>query len=138
MISEVSNTDKAFNIISVAAGLIGGALTALLGGFDAAFRALIIIMALDYLTGVIKAVYTKTLSSEIGYKGLIKKALSLVIVALANAVQQTMGGGAIREIVIMFYVSNEGISVLENVAAISPDMPERLRDILLQLRSNKR
>ena len=70
--------------------------------------ALLVIMVLDYLTGIIKAIYTKTMSSEIGFKGLLKKITILIIVALSNVLQQITGDNvAIREIVIMFYVANE-------------------------------
>lgn len=89
-------------------------------------------MVLDYLTGVIKAVYTKNVSSEVGFKGLLKKITILIIVALSNVLQQITGDNVtIREIVIMFYIANEGISVLENVAVIYPRMPQKLKDILL-------
>ena len=98
---------------------------------------LIIIMVLDYASGLIKAVYTGTMSSKIGFKGLLKKVTILVIVALANVVQQLTGDNvAIREIVIVFYIANEGISVLENAAVVLPNMPDRLKDILLQLRGD--
>ena len=72
-------------------------------------------MVLDYLTGIIKAIYTKTMSSEIGFKGLLKKITILIIVALSNVLAEYITGDnvAIREIVIMFYIANEGISVLE-------------------------
>ena len=94
-------------------------------------------MVLDCLTGVIKAIYTKTMSSEIGFKGLLKKITVLIIVALSNVLQQITGDNvAIREIVIMFYVANEGISVLENVAVIYPQMPKAIKDILLQIRDS--
>ena len=99
--------------------------------------ALLVIMVLDCLTGVIKAIYTKTMSSEIGFKGLLKKITILIIVALSNVLQQITGDNvAIREIVIMFYVANEGISVLENVAVIYPRMPKAIKDILLQIRDS--
>lgn len=94
-------------------------------------------MVLDCLTGVIKAIYTKTMSSEIGFKGLLKKITILIIVALSNVLQQITGDNvAIREIVIMFYVANEGISVLENVAVIYPRMPKGIKDILFQIRDS--
>ena len=77
------------------------------------------------------------MSSKIGFKGLLKKVTILVIVALANVVQQLTGDNvAIREIVIVFYIANEGISVLENAAVVLPNMPDRLKDILLQLRGD--
>lgn len=127
--------EKLFNSVSVITGILGGAAAALLGKWDTILWALLIIMCLDYITGIIKAVYTKTMSSEIGFKGLLKKITVLVIVTLSNVIGELIGPDiAVREIVIMFYISNEGISVLENVAAVSTRMPEVLKNILLQLR----
>ncbi len=129
--------DKLFNSISIFTGVIGGVFAALFGTWDKIFYALIILMILDYILGIIKAIYTKTLSSEIGFKGLLKKITMLIIVALANVIETLTGGNtAIREIVIMFYIANEGISILENSAVIYPKMPEGLKNILLQLRSD--
>ena len=112
-------------------GIVGGFFAAIFGQWDSILWALLVIMVLDYLTGIIKAIYTKTMSSEIGFKGLLKKITILIIVALSNVLQQITGDNvAIREIVIMFYIANEGISVLENVAVIYPRMPQKLKDIL--------
>lgn len=109
---------------------MGGFFVAIFGQWDSILWALLVIMVLDCLTGVIKAIYTKTMSSEIGFKGLLKKITILIIVALSNVLQQITGDNvAIREIVIMFYVANEGISVLENVAVIYPRMPKAIKDI---------
>lgn len=105
------------------------------GHWDTILWALAALMTLDYITGIIKAVYTKSVSSETGYKGILKKITILVIVALANIIQVITGGAvAMREMVIMFYIANEGISILENVAAVSQKMPAALKNILLQLR----
>ena len=129
--------DKIFNETSVIIGIAGGIVAALFGDLDMILETLLILMALDYVTGIIKAIYTKTLSSEIGFKGLLRKISTLIIVALSNVLQSLSGGNvAIREIVIMFYIANEGISILENAAAILPNMPEKLREILLQLRGD--
>ena len=129
--------DKIFNAISVITGIAGGVIAALFGTWDKLLWALMALMALDYVSGIIKAVYTRELSSEIGFKGLLKKIVILIIVSLAHVVQELTGGNvAIREIVIMFYIANEGISILENTAAIYPKMPERLKEILLQLRGD--
>ena len=95
-------------------------------------------MVLDYVSGVVKAVHQKRLSSEIGYKGLLKKVTVLLVVAAANAVGQIVSDNvAVREMVIMFYAANEGISLTENVAAVSNVIPPRLKEILLQLRGDK-
>ncbi len=129
--------DKLFNSISIITGVVSGVVAALFGSYDKVMCTLVILMVLDYIAGVIKAVYTKSLSSEIGFKGLLKKIAMLVIVALANTIQNLMGGNvAVREIVIMFYIANEGISILENSAVILPQMPDKLKDILLQLRGD--
>lgn len=133
----VSDMDKIFNITSIATGIVGGFIASLFGAWNTLLWALIITMSLDYVSGIIKAVYTNTMSSKIGFKGLLKKISILVIVALANVVQELTGDNvAIREIVIMFYIANEGISILENVAAVSTKMPQALKDILLQLRGD--
>lgn len=129
--------DKIFNGISIITGIVGGLAASLFGQLDTILWALIILMVLDYITGIIKAIYSKTLSSEIGFKGLLRKVLILIIVAVANVVQVLVGDNiAIREIVIMFYIANEGISILENAAVIMPNMPEKLKDVLLQLRGD--
>ncbi len=129
--------DKVFNWTSTVIGIVGGYFAAIFGQWDSILWALLVIMVLDCLTGVIKAIYTKTMSSEIGFKGLLKKITILIIVALSNVLQQITGDNvAIREIVIMFYIANEGISVLENVAVIYPRMPKAIKDILLQIRDS--
>ena len=129
--------DRIFNWTSTVIGIVGGYFAAIFGQWDSILWALLVIMVLDYLTRVIKALCTKTMSSEIGFKGLLKKITVLIIVALSNVLQQITGDNvAIREIVIMFYVANEGISVLENVAVIYPRMPKGIKDILLQIRDS--
>ncbi len=129
--------DKIFNVLSIAAGISGGIAAAIFGACDKLLWALMVIMALDYVTGVIKGVYTKRLSSNIGFKGLLKKVEILVIVSLASVIQEIIGENiAIREIVLMFYIANEGISILENVAAVSPGIPDKLKEIPLQLRGD--
>lgn len=130
--------NKIFNAASVFFGVVCGIAAKILGAWDTALWALVAVMALDYITGVIKAAYNKNVSSEIGYKGILKKIVILVVVALANVVQTFTGtNSAIREIVIMFYIANEGISVLENAAAVYPNMPQKIKDVLLQIRDNQ-
>lgn len=129
--------DKVFNITSIITGIVGGFIASLFGAWDTILWALVVLMVLDYIMGVIKAVYKKQLSSSIGFKGILKKTVILIVVVLANVIQQLMGDNvAIREIVIMFYIANEGISILENVAEVSAKMPQALKDILLQLRGD--
>ena len=129
--------DKIFNAVSVTTGILGGLAAALFGSWDKLMWALLILMMLDYITGVIKGIYTKKLSSDIGFRGLLKKIVILVIVALSHIVQELTGDSiAIREIVVMFYIANEGISILENAAVLLPNMPEGLKNALLQLRGD--
>lgn len=129
--------EKLFNTASILVGVIGGAVVKLFGGFDTMMNVLLAMMVLDYASGVIKAISQRRLSSEIGFKGLLKKATALLVVAAANVIGQAFGDHApIREIVITFYAANEGISLLENAASVSNKVPQRLKDILLQLRGD--
>lgn len=125
---------KLFNGFSVAVGLAGGFLCQLLGGWDVMLKALVALVVLDYVTGVLKGIYTKTLSSEIGFKGLIRKIVIFIVVATAVIVQSIVGDAIpLREIVIIFFVCNEGISLLENASEFIP-IPEKLKETLIQLR----
>ncbi|MGN0558213.1 MAG: holin family protein [Acutalibacteraceae bacterium] len=124
-----------FNKCAVILGIVGGVISSFLGGWDNLIIALITMIVLDYITGVIKAVYTKRLSSEIGYKGIVKKLLMLVIVALAVCISRVLPDGImIREITIFFFIANEGVSILENAAEIIT-LPKQLKSILLQIRN---
>ena len=126
--------EKYFNEASVGFSVVGGFLVWLVGGWDVLLWTLCGFIILDYLTGLAKAWKTKKLSSEIGFEGLIKKMMILTLVVMANFLQRLMGDLVpIREIVILFFISNEGISLLEN-AAMFIDIPEQLRDALLQIR----
>ena len=97
--------------------------------------ALIVFMVLDYVTGIMCAVLDKSLSSRVGFKGIFKKAFLLILVGVANVVDvHVVGtGSALRGVVICFYLSNEGLSLLENAAYIGLPVPEKLKDILAQL-----
>ena len=121
--------------IQAACAAIGGWLGFFMGGLDGMLIALIIFMILDYVTGIMCAVLDKTLSSRVGFKGIFKKALILIMVGIANIVDvHVVGtGSALRGAVICFYLSNEGLSLLENAAYIGLPVPEKLKEILSQL-----
>ena len=121
--------------IQIAFTALGGWLGYFLGGLDGLLIALIIFMALDYVTGIMCAVLDKTLSSRVGFRGIFKKALILIMVGIANIVDvHVVGtGSALRGAVICFYLSNEGLSLLENAAYIGLPIPEKLKEILSQL-----
>lgn len=118
---------------------LGGALGAVLGGWDGFLYALIVFVVVDYLTGVMVAVLNKELSSSVGFHGIFKKIVIFALVAVghiidANVIQE---GSVIRTAVIFFYLSNEGISILENVSAIGLPVPQKLKDVLEQLKDHK-
>lgn len=126
--------EKIFNWISVVAGVLGGIAVKLLGGWDILIITLITFVVFDYITGFIKAIYTKELSSEIGYKGIIKKVMILILVVVSCVLDRLTGSVIpVRETVIMFFAVNEGLSIIENISEVIP-VPEKLKDILLQLR----
>lgn len=107
----------------------------LLGGWDVALQCLIIAIALDYISGLIKAFHTKTLSSRIGFRGLLKKIGYLLIVMLAVLVDRVTGNsGAIRTLVIYYFVANEGLSVLENLSVTNIPIPKVIKKALKALK----
>ena len=129
--------DLLCSILSISAtGLIY-----LLGGWDVALVCLIVAIILDYVSGIIKAYVNKDLSSKIGFKGLLKKVGVLVIVMLAVLVDRITGEtGAIRTLVIYYFVANEGLSILENLALAGVPIPESIKNalkILKDLGNNK-
>jgi len=124
-----------WNWVQAALAAVGGFLGWFLGGLDGFLYALIAFVVIDYLTGVMCAIADKKLSSEIGAKGIFKKVLIFVLVGVGHIIDsQVLGdGGAIRTAVIFFYLSNEGVSLLENAAHIGLPISEKLKSILEQL-----
>lgn len=126
------------NIISnlqLAITAIGGYIGYFLGGFDGFIYALVVFVTIDYVTGLMVAVLEKKVSSEIGFRGIFKKILIFTLVGIANIVDVHLikNGSAIRTATICFYVSNEGISILENCIKIGLPVPEKLKQVLEQL-----
>ena len=126
-----------WNWVQAAFAAIGGFLGWFLGGLDGFLYALIAFVVIDYLTGVMCAIADKKLSSEIGARGIFKKVLIFVLVGVGHIVDsQVIGdGGAIRTAIIFFYLSNEGISILENAARVGLPIPEKLKTMLAQMGS---
>lgn len=114
---------------------IGGWLGYFLGGCDGLLIALVVFAAVDYITGVLCAIADKKLSSAVGFKGICRKVLIFTLVGIANVVDvNVIGDGSIlRTAVIFFYLSNEGVSLLENAAHLGLPIPEKLKDVLEQL-----
>ncbi|MFT8313449.1 MAG: phage holin family protein [Clostridium sp.] len=114
---------------------LGGYLGWFLGGVDGFMYALITFVVIDYVTGLMVAVLEKKLSSEVGFRGIFKKVLIFAFVGIGNIIDVYLlkNGSAIRTAVIFFYVSNEGISIIENAAKIGLPIPQKLKEILEQL-----
>ena len=129
------NIDLIWTRIQIAITAVGGWLGCFLGGPDGLLTALIALAALDYLTGVLCAIADRSLSSAVGFRGICRKALIFALVGVGHALDTQVAGtgAAMRTAVICFYLSNEGISVLENAARLGLPVPERLKDALVQL-----
>ena len=124
-----------WNWTQAAIAAAGGGLGYFLGGWDGFLYALLAFVVIDYITGLMCAVLDKKLSSEVGFRGIFKKVLIFSLVAIGNIVDQSVigDGSVIRTAVIFFYLSNEGVSILENAAHIGLPVPQKLKDILEQL-----
>ena len=125
------------NIINVITGAVVTIATYFLGGWDIAIQSLLVFIVVDYITGVLKAIYNKELNSEVGLKGIIKKVGYLLVVSISVLLDKIAGNtGAIRNIVIYFFVANEGLSILENWGNLGLPLPKQLTEALEQLKNN--
>ncbi len=127
--------DLIWTKLQVAITAIGGWLGYFVGGMDGLLTALLILMTIDYITGIMCAIVDKQLSSAVGFKGICKKVLILMLVGVAHIVDMHVvgTGEALRSAVTCFYLSNEGVSVLENAGRLGLPIPEKLKAILAQL-----
>ena len=125
---------------------VGGAVAGLLGGWDAALTVLVVMMGADYLSGVIVAACGRSpksegggISSKAGFIGLAKKGFIMLIVLLAAMLDRVSGSGTttVRTAAVMYYIANEGISLLENAALMGVPFPERVKNALEALKSGK-
>ena len=124
-----------WNVIQFIFAVIGGWLGWFLGGCDGLLYALITFVVVDYITGVMCAVVDKKLSSEVGFKGIFKKILIFLLVGIANLLDVNIigNGSVLRTAAIFFYLSNEGVSLLENATHLGLPVPEKLKSVLQQL-----
>jgi len=124
-----------WNVIQAVFAAVGGWLGYFLGGCDGLLYALIAFVVIDYITGVMCAIYDKNLSSSIGFKGICKKVLIFLMVGIGHILDtKVIGTGSVlRTAFIFFYISDEGISLIENAAHLGLPIPEKLRDVLEQL-----
>jgi len=126
------------NTLQLILTAIGGYIGYILGGLDGFLYALIAFVVIDYITGLMAAIIEHKLSSEIGFKGIFKKVLIFTMVAIGNILDSKIigDGSTIRTAVIFFYLSNEGISIIENSVIIGLPVPQKLKDILAQLNAD--
>jgi len=124
-----------WNTIQLIFAAVGGWLGYFLGGCDGLLYALIAFVVIDYITGVMCAISDKTLSSEVGFKGICRKVLIFLLVGIGNIIDvQVLGSpGVLRTAVIFFYLSNEGVSLLENAAHLGLPVPDAIKTVLEQL-----
>lgn len=124
-----------WNMVQMVIAGIGGWLGWFLGGFDGLVYALLAFVVIDYVTGVMCAVADSSLSSEVGFRGIAKKVLVFLLVGVANILDvHVIGNGSVlRTAVIFFYISNEGVSLLENASRLGLPIPEKMKAVLEQL-----
>lgn len=124
-----------WNTMQMVFAAVGGWLGYFLGGCDGLLIALVVFAVVDYITGVMCAVNDKKLSSEVGFRGICRKVLIFFLVGVANILDvQVIGTGSVlRTAIIFFYLSNEGVSLVENAAHLGLPVPEKLKAVLEQL-----
>ena len=124
-----------WNMIQFVFAVIGGWLGYFLGGCDGLLYTLVAFVVIDYITGVMCAISDKTLSSEVGFKGICRKVLIFLLVGIGSILDaHVIGSGSVlRTAVIFFYISNEGVSILENAARLGLPVPEKIKVVLEQL-----
>ncbi|NFC27819.1 holin [Clostridium botulinum] len=126
-------------ILSTVIAGVGACANYFFGGLDMALKTLLLLMVLDYVSGLICAGKDKTLSSSAGFKGLAKKIIILIIVGVSVSVDNATGAnGIVRSMVIFFYASMEGISILENATKAGVPVPEKLKEMLVQLKEGNK
>ncbi|HAP5745251.1 TPA: phage holin family protein [Enterococcus faecalis] len=127
--------ERYLNTITMLLSIFGGIVVRLLGGLDQLLDVFLFLIIVDFITGWIKAIATKELSSRIGMFGIAKKVTMLFVVAVAVRVEKVVGNNLpIREMVLIFYIANEGLSFFENIATFIL-MPKKLKELFIQLKN---
>ena len=124
-----------WNAIQFVFSAVGGWLGYFLGGCDGLLYALLAFVVIDYITGVMCAINDKALSSEVGFRGICRKVLIFLLVGIANILDVNVigTGSVLRTAVIFFYISNEGVSLLENASHVGLPVPQKVKAVLEQL-----
>lgn len=127
------------NVVKTITSAVATCVTYLFGGWDLALQALVIVIVLDYLTGIVKGYVTKTLNSKTGFRGFLVKVCMLAMVVIATIMDSIMGEtGLIRTLVIYYLVANEALSIIENLGAMDLFVPKILKDRLEQLKEGNK
>ena len=127
--------ERYLNTITMLLSIFGGIVVRLLGGLDQLLDVFLFLIIVDFITGWIKAIATKELSSRIGMLGIAKKVTMLFVVAVAVRVEKVVGNNLpIREMVLIFYIANDGLSFFENIATFIP-LPKKLKELFIQLKN---
>ena len=124
--------------IRIAIVTIGGFIGGIMGGFDGLIYSLLAFVLIDYLTGVMASIVERQLSSEVGFKGIFKKVSIFMLVAVGHIIDSKLlgTGTALRTAIILFYSSNEGISILENATRMGLPIPKKIKSVLEQLKKD--
>lgn len=128
--------ENIINYLKYGLTIIVGGIGWLVGGYDTIMIALLLFMCFDYISGVMCAITSKKLSSEVGAKGIFKKILIIIFVGLTNILGQATGIEGLRYLVISFYLANEGISLIENAAKLDLPVPNKIKEVLEQLKED--
>ncbi|MFR6069190.1 MAG: holin family protein [Clostridium perfringens] len=131
--------ENIFNYLKIGIVTIGTLFTWLLGAWDTPLVILIVLMALDYITGITKGYVNKDLSSNIGLKGIARKGVVFTILIVAVMLDRLLNTGnwIFRTLVCYFYIANEGISIIENASELGVPVPSKLKNALIQLKEDK-
>lgn len=131
---------KVWNLMQILFSGLGGFMGYFLGGCDGLIFSLLIFISIDYVTGVMCAIAEKTLSSDVGFKGICRKVLIFLLVGVAHILDLHVvkTGSVLRSAVVFFYLSNEGVSILENSAHLGLPVPKKVKDVLEQLHDKER
>jgi toxin secretion/phage lysis holin len=132
---EGTSLNKIIGGCDIFFAFLGGVLGWVFGGFDSLIYALIAFVLIDYITGVLLAFQNKKISSEVGFKGIYKKIMMFCLVAIGNIIDQYVikTGSTLKTMMIMFYLSNEGISIIENAGNMGVPFPKKLKDAIEKL-----
>ena len=131
--------ERFLEVLKYLVSVVGTVFTWLFGAWDLALTILIVFMVLDYCTGVLKGYVNKELSSDVGLKGLARKAVILIVLIVAVCLDRLLNTGnwVFRTLVAYFYIANEGLSLIENCAALGAPVPSQITDALAQLKEKK-